>query len=177
MKEWTLIFPLHCDLAELSLSFTLYFPFRSDLLKEFYHSEVIWWTLNSRLISLTLFVKQVIILVQSFLDNDFLLDFSLVVSLQFVPLRCSVLSISRNSVHNSDAFTFMLIAHWNFHWRNISSFEEHLLRKLSLMAEPKCNGTSRTRYILLVTDFSLPNLRFLNRQSIDGKINAKHGRY
>ena len=109
VKEWTLIFPLHCDLAELSLSFTLYFPFRSDLLKGFYHSEVIWWTLNSRLISLTLFVKQVIILVQSFLDNDFLLDFSLVVSLQFVPLRCSVLSISRNSVRNSDAFTFMLI--------------------------------------------------------------------
>ena len=40
--RWVLlIFPLHCDLAELSLSFARYFPFRSDLLKEFYHSEVI----------------------------------------------------------------------------------------------------------------------------------------
>jgi len=109
----------------------------------------------------------------------FLLDFSLVVSLRFVPLRCSVLSISLNSVHNSDAFTFMLLKnrHWKFHWRNISSFKEHLLRKLTLMAEPKCNGTSRTRYIFLVTDFSLPNLRLLNGQSTDRKINAKHGRY
>ena len=55
------------------------------------------------------------------------------------------------------AFTFMLLKnrHWNFHWRNISSFKEHLLRKLTLMTEPKCNGTSRTRYIFLVTDFSL----------------------
>ena len=61
------------------------FPFWSDLLKEFNHSEVIWWTLNSCLISLTLFVKQ------------------------FVSLRCSIFSISLNSAHNSDTFTSMFL--------------------------------------------------------------------
>ena len=143
-----------------TLSFVRYFAFWSDLLKEFNHSEVIWWTLNSCLISLTLFVKQVI---YHFSSASF---FSPVVTLQFVPMRCSILSInSINSAHYSDAFTSMFLKlnwsrHWNFHRRNISSFSEHLLRELTLMTEPKCNGISRTnRYIFWYPISLSPNLK------------------
>ena len=88
----------------VTLSFVRYFPFWSDLLKEFNHSEVIWWTLNSCLISLTLFIKQVMILVQP----PFRL-FTCCVTAVCITEMHSILSISLNSAHNSDSFTSMFL--------------------------------------------------------------------
>ena len=85
---------------------------------------------------------------------------------------CTIKMQHLNSVHASDSFTFILLKsrHCNssigeiLHLLSLNREKgtEYLLKKRTMMAKPKCNGTSRTNR----NNYLVPNFSLLNSDSL-----------